>query len=181
MMIDSAVTSSVIVAVVSLVGIGVNSLIAWRNQSKEWDRQRQRELRRDAVIDAIRAHTDLGAALVNLNSCLSGYLSQPEMKLTDKINTQVSEACQRFRDSRTSFMRAYHIANLTIGGQFSNSLSAYFLLTGCVSNDMRRNKSFLDSAKSKKLALSSNYVILSARQALGIKDADDLSQIEDQN
>jgi hypothetical protein len=180
-MIDSTFVSAVIIGTVSLVGIGVNSWIAWRNQSKEWDRQKQRELRRDAVIDAIRAHTDLGAALVNLNSCLSGFLSQPKKKLTDKINTQVSDACQHFRDSRTSFMRAYHIANLAVGGKFSNALSAYFLLTGSVSDDMRRNKSFLDSAKSKKLALSSNNVILSARQALGIKDADDLSLIEDHN
>ena len=146
-----------------------------------WDRQRQWELRHDAILEAIRAHADLESALVNLNSCLSGYLSQPENMLTDKTNTQVSEACQRFRDSRNSFMRAYHIANLAVGGQFSKDLSAYFLLSGGVSNDMTDKKSFLDSAKSKALALSGNNVILSARQALGIKDAGDIPQFDGSN
>jgi hypothetical protein len=46
---------------------------------------------------------------------------------------------------------------------------------------MRQNKKFLDSAKCKELALNGNNVILSARQALGIKDAGELSPIEDQN
>jgi hypothetical protein len=40
---------------------------------------------------------------------------------------------------------------------------------------------FLDSAKSKELALSGNNVMLSARQALGIKDAGDLPQFDGSN
>jgi hypothetical protein len=146
-----------------------------------WDRQKQWELRRDAVLDAIRAHADLESALVNLNSCLSGYLSVSAKVLTDKADAEVSAAVQGFRSSRTSFRRAYLIVDLAVGGQFSNALSAYFLLTGVVSTDMTHKRSFLDSAKHKELALSGNSVILSARQALGIKDAGDLTRFDDSN
>ena len=146
-----------------------------------WDRQKQWELRRDAVLDAIRAHADLESALVNLNSCLSGYLSVSEKGLTDKTDAEVSATIQRFRNSRTSFRRAHLIVDLAVGGQFSNAMSAYFRLTGVVSTDMTHKRSFLDSAKHQELALSGNSVILSARQALGIKDAGDLPRFDDSN
>jgi hypothetical protein len=146
-----------------------------------WDRQRQWELKRDAIQDAIRAHADLESALINLNSGLSGYLSASEKGLTDKTDAEVSAAIQRFRNSRTSFRRAHLIADLAVGGQFSNAMSAYFLLTGVVSTDMTHNRSFLDSAKYKELESSGNSVILSARQALGIKDAGDLPRFHVSN
>jgi len=146
-----------------------------------WNRQRQWELKRDAIQDAIRAHADLESALVNLNSCLSGYLSISEKGLTDKTDAEVSAAIQRFRNSRTSFRSAHLIADLAVGGQFSNAMSAYFLLTGAVSTDMTQNRSFLDSAKYKELESSGNSVILSARQALGIEDAGDLPRFHVSN
>jgi hypothetical protein len=142
-----------------------------------WDRQKQWELRRDAVLDAIRARADLEAALVNLNS----WLSASEKTPTDKADAELSAASQGFRSSRTSFRRAHLIADLAVGGQFSNAMSAYFLLTGAVVRDMTRQRAFLDSAKSKELALSGNNVILSARQALGIKDAGELPLLDDSN
>jgi hypothetical protein len=101
--------------------------------------------------------------------------------LTDKTDAEVSATIQRFRNSRTSFRRAHLIVDLAVGGQFSNAMSAYFRLTGVVSTDMTHKRSFLDSAKHQELALSGNSVILSARQALGIKDAGDLPRIDDSN
>lgn len=142
-----------------------------------WDRQRQWELRRDAVLDAIRAHADLESAMVNLNSSLSAS----EKWHTDKTDAELNAAIQGFRSSRTSFRRACLIANLAVGAQFSNAMSAYFLLTGKVGKEMTLQKCLLDSAKNKELALGGNDVILSARQALGIKDAGDLPRFDDSN
>jgi hypothetical protein len=146
-----------------------------------WDRQKQWEMKRDAVLEAIRAHADLEAALVNLNSCLSGCLSVSAKEHADKTAADLSAAVKGFRSSRTSFMRAYHIADMAVGGQFSNTMSEYFRLTGAVSTDMTHSRSVLDSTKSKELALSGKNVILSARQALGIKDAGDLTRFDDLN
>jgi hypothetical protein len=162
-----------------LFGVAVGASITWFLQRNEWGRQRRWELRRDAVLDAIRAHADLESALVNLNSCLSGYLSISAKGLTDKADAEVSAAALRFRNSRTSFRRAYLIADLAVGGQFSIAMSAYFRLIGAVSTDMRRKRSFLDNAKYEQLVLSGNSVILSARQALGITDAGDPPRFDD--
>jgi hypothetical protein len=142
-----------------------------------WDRQKQWELKRDAVLDAIRAHADLEYALVNLNS----LLSTSKESITDKTNAELSAAALNFRSSRYSFRRAHLIADLAVGGQFSNDMSAYFLLTGTVSKDMTSQKSLLDRAKMEKLALAGKDVILSARQALGIKDAGDLPRFDESN
>ena len=159
-----------------LIGVGFGYLIS----NKVWGWQKRWELRRDAVLDAIRSLADLESALVNLNSCLRVYISIPENKLTDKTNAEVSAASQRFRGSRTSFWCAHRIADLAVGGQFSNALSAYFRSTGAVSKDLDQ-KRFLDGAKYKELALRGNDVILSARQALKIKDAGDLIRLDDSN
>jgi hypothetical protein len=164
-----------------LFGVVVGASITWLLQRNEWGRQRRWELRRDAVLDAIRAHADLESALVNLNSCLSGYLSVSEKGLTDKTDAEPKATIQDSRKSRASYWRARQIAALAVGGQFSNAMSAYFHLTSTVIKDMTRQKSFLDSAKCKELELSSNNVILSAREALGIQDAGDLPQFDDSN
>jgi hypothetical protein len=164
-----------------VAGIALGSGLTWLIQRNEWGRQRRWELRRDAVLDAIRAHAGLESALVNLNSCLSGCLSVSEKGLTDKTDAEASAAIQHFRNSRTSFRRAHLIVDLAVGGQLSNAMSGYFLLTGVVSTDMTHKRGFLDSAKHKELALSGNGVILSARQALGIKDAGDLPRFDVSN
>jgi hypothetical protein len=142
-----------------------------------WGRQRRWELRRDAVLDAIRAHADLESALVKLNSCLSAS----EKNYTDKTDPEFDERIQDFRNSWTSCRRAYLIANLAVGGQFSNALSAYSRLTRTVVNDVKLKKSFLTGAKNKDFVFALNGVILSAREALGIKDAGDLPSFDDLN
>jgi hypothetical protein len=140
-----------------------------------WDRQKQWELRRDAVLGAVRAFAGLESELVSLNSALS----VSEKGRTDEADAELKAAFQRFRDSRTSFLHAFRIADLAVGGQLPNTMYAYFHLTGAVSTDMTRKKCFLDGAKSEELALSGKNLILSARQALGIKDAGDLSRPDD--
>lgn len=160
-----------------LLGVAVGAGLTWLLQRNEWGRQRRWELRRDAVLDAIRAHADLESALVNLNSVLSAS----EKTSTHKTDDELSAAIQRFRSSRTSSRRAYLIANLAVGGQFSNAMSSYFLLTGAVSKEMKHKKVFLDSAKYKELTLRGNDVILAAREALGVTDAGDLPQFDESN
>jgi hypothetical protein len=70
---------------------------------------------------------------------------------------------------------------MAVGGQLSKAMSAYFLLTSAVRKGMTPQKSFLDSERYRELTLSGNDVILSARQALGIKDAGDLPRLDDSN
>ena len=105
-MIDSVVTSSVIVAAVSLIGIGVNSWIAWRNQSKEWDRQRQWEMRRDAVFESMR---EIG----KLESCLIDLCSFCESKVPD--SDEFKEAKKRFLVSAEEFENTMFITDLLAG------------------------------------------------------------------
>jgi hypothetical protein len=144
---------------------------------KTWDRQRQWELKRDAVLDAIRAYTDLESALVTLNSSIS----LREKVRTDETDAEWKAAIQRFRKSRTIYRRAYLIADAAAGEPFSIALSEYFLLTGAVVKDLTPQKTFLDQANSKELALSGKNVILSARTALGIKNAGELPIFGDSN
>jgi hypothetical protein len=146
-----------------------------------WDRQKQWEMKRDAILEGIRAHADLEAALVNLNTCFSGCLTASTKERADETSAKLSAAAQGFRSSRTSFMCAYHIADLAVGGQFSNAMSVYFRLTGDASTKMTHNRSVLGSAEYKELELSGKNVILSARQALGINDAGDLAQFDNSN
>jgi hypothetical protein len=70
---------------------------------------------------------------------------------------------------------------LAVGGQFSDSLSAYSRLTRTIVNDGKLKKSFLTGAKNKDLVFALNSIILSAREALGVKDAGDLPSFDDSN
>jgi hypothetical protein len=160
-----------------LFGVVVGASITWLLQRNEWGRQRRWELRRDAVLDAIRAHADLESALVKLNSCLSAS----EKNHTNKTDPEFDERIQDFRNSWTLCRRAYLIANLAVGGQFSDSLSAYSRLTRTIVNDGKLKKSFLTGAKNKDLVFALNSIILSAREALGVKDAGDLPSFDDSN
>ena len=144
---------------------------------KVWDRQKQWELKRDVIQDAIRAYADLESRLVELNS----WLATSEENLTDKTDSELSAAIQDFRSSRTSFRHAYLIADLAVGGRFSITMSAYLLMTGTIIDDVKLKKSFLTSAQNREFALAGKNLILSARQALGIKDAGDLAQFDDSN
>ena len=183
-MADASCTStlaSILPYVGPLFGVVVGAGLTWFLQRNEWGRQRRWELRRDATLDAVRAEADLEYALIDLNSTLSGSLQRPTGSTDAELNAGIKETSQNFRRSRASFIRAYKVADVAVGGQFSKVLSAYFLLTGAVSKDMTRQKRFLDNAKNRDLALSDKAVILSARQALGIKDAGELPPMEDQN
>jgi hypothetical protein len=165
MMIDSAVTSSVIVAAVSLIGIGVNSWIAWRNQSREWNRQRQWELKRDIVFESMRR-------IGKLESCLIDLLSFCESKVPD--NDEFKEAKKRFLVCAEQFENTMFITELLVGEKLCS------LLHNCV-NKMRRIALQITDGKmptsvileaSKQVLNEVKVVTLAARKELEIKNHD---------
>jgi len=161
----------------TLSGVAVGAVLSWLLQRNEWGRQKQWELKREAVLDAVRALADLEYALIRLNTAFV-VLKEGQ---TSKKESECNDAAQHFRESRTSFRCAHIIADLAIGGQFSNALSAYFLLIGGVSKDIKQRKRFLDREKFTDLTLCNKNVIQSARQALEIKDAGELPAIDESN
>ncbi len=89
----------------------------------------------------------------------------------------------QFRKHCSAYKRAHIIADLAVGGNLSRDLSKYFQFALPLARQGYINrKSFLESAaKKKELALRGNAVIMSAREALGIKDAGDLPLLDESN
>jgi hypothetical protein len=140
-------------------------------------------LRRDATLDAIRGLADLEDSVTNLDS----VLTQPEGILTEEAQTALQNlrlnAMLQFRKHCSAYKRAHIIADLAVGENLSRNLSKYFQFALPLARQGFNNRRpFLEgAAKKKELALRGNAVIMSAREALGIKDAGDLPLLDESN
>jgi hypothetical protein len=166
-----------------LSGVVIGAGLTWLIQRNEWGRQRRWELRRDATLDAIRGLADLEDAVTNLDS----VFTQPEGTLTEEARTAQQnlqfDAMLQFRKRCSAYKRAHIIADLAVGGNLSGNLSKYFQFAlPLAGQGFNNRKTFLNSAaKKKELALRGNAVIMSAREALGIKNASDLPLLDESN
>jgi hypothetical protein len=142
-----------------------------------WDRQRQWELRRDVVLDAIRALADLDGAVTEFYVAWSG----PTGNLTKEAEAALIEAVKLFRRCSSSYQRAHTIADVAIGGELSRSISGYFQFALPLTGKMKSDRTCFNTSAKKQLAKLHNAVILSAREALGIKDAGDLPVLDYEN
>lgn len=166
-----------------LLGVAIGAGLTWLIQRNEWGRQRRWELRRDATLDAIRGLADLENAVTNLDSAFT----QPEGALTAEAraaqqNRQI-DAILQFGKCCSAYKRAHIIADLAVGGNLSSNLSKYFQFALPLARQgLYNRKAFLDSAaKKKEFALKGNAVIMSAREALGIRNAGDLPLLDESN
>jgi hypothetical protein len=166
-----------------LFGVVIGAGLTWLIQRNEWGRQRRWELRRDATLDAIRGLADLEDAVTNLDT----VFTQLEGTLTEEARTAQQnwqlDAMLQFRKHSSAYKRAHIIADLAVGGNLSKNLSKYFQFAlPLVRQGFSNRKPFLETvAKKKELALRGNAVIMSAREALGIKDAGDLPLLDESN
>jgi hypothetical protein len=185
-MIDGSGTSTltnILPYVGSLLGVAVGAGLTWLLQRNEWDRQRQCELRLEVVLDAIRALADLDGAVTEFYTALSVPIHNMPKQAEEALNDTKIEAVKKFSRCSSSYQRAHTIADVAIGGKLSISISGYFQfalsLVGKMRSDkMRSDRMSFSADERKELAKLHNAVILSAREALGIKDAGDLPVLE---
>jgi len=185
-MIDASVPSATpqyLAVIGPLCGVVVGAGLTWWIQRNEWGRQRRWELRRDATLDAIRGLADLEDSVTNLDNAFT----QPEGTPTEEARTAQQnlwlDAILQFGKRCSAYKRAHIIADLAVGGNLSKKLSKYFQFAlPLVRQGLNNRKPFLESAAKKtELALRGNAVIMSAREALGIKDAGDLPLLNESN
>jgi C4-dicarboxylate-specific signal transduction histidine kinase len=180
-MIESGFQSVLIGAVGPLIGVVVGSVLTWRVQRNEWDRQRQWELKRDVVFDVVRAMADLDGTVTEF--CVA--FSSPSGNLTEDAETALKnmkiEAIKRSVQCSSTYGRAHTVADLAIGGKLSRAASAYFRSALLLIKTVQSNPNFVYSQAQKELAKLHNAVIISAREALGIRGADDLPVLDYEN
>ena len=184
-MIDATVTSSVIVAAVSLIGIGVNSWIAWRNQSKEWDRQKQWELRRDAILKALDAFNYFDSSIIDISAAHRNALKTCDLESRDRVQNQFEKASDGFWECKQNFSRAILLQFCSLmrrlGGNLSNALHDYsglalrFVLSICIPENDHLDRT------DEKLAITEKgrEVVKAASTALKKKYAEYVPPIED--
>jgi hypothetical protein len=94
-----------------------------------WDRQRQWEMRRDAVIEAVRALSELEMALIELRIAHSMPLPETEdlriSTLAARHNRQ-----GRFDACMTKYYCAQFVTDLVAGEELQRQLSEYFQEVG---------------------------------------------------
>jgi len=169
-----------------LIGVGLGYLIS----DKVWDRQKQWEMRRDVVIDSVRALADLELVFYNvinthnLHNALKNSFAKSTKEGEDalkKAEYEHIEAMQQHQKCLSLFQRAHTVADVAIGGELSRNLSGYFQFSGRFIQKVLDMKPIKMTAGNKELAGWHNRVILSARKALGIKDAGDLPVLDYDN
>jgi hypothetical protein len=146
-----------------------------------WDRQKQWEMRRDAVLDVVRAIGKLNQALISLNSEDVTYeycRRNPEYKdQQDKTFVSREAAIENYGSCRSEFEDTRFVADLTAGKELRIALFEYFkvivigealVLTSSVV-PMNRDEFFnSQSMRDQKI----NAVYEAARKELNIKSED---------
>ena len=82
-----------------------------------WDRQKQWEMRRDAVSDALRALRELETSLINLRSVFSCSIIENSLRY---------QASLQFEACNTRYLHAKDFADLVVGKELPKHLAAYF-------------------------------------------------------
>ncbi len=177
----TSATSQYLVVIGPLCGVVIGAGLTWLIQRNEWGRQRRWELRRDAVLDAVRCLSDLEDAVLNLDNALTRPAGEPTEEARTALDSMRIDAYQQLRKCSSAYKRAHIVADLAVGGQVSKTLSAYFQLALKLSLQSVKQNSSIPSNERKELALRGNAVIISAREALGIKDAGDLPLLDGSN
>jgi hypothetical protein len=146
-----------------LVGVGFGYLIS----DKVWNRQRQWEMKRDAVLEAVRALGELELAMIDVRSVYqtSSHFPNNDMKAQQKASVSGVAECD------AKFYRSIFVADLCVGKEFGGTLSKYFQAVNSIVKDAHNgNPNFCTSEKLKEIADLSREVINVARKKLNIKN-----------
>ena len=140
-----------------------------------WDRQRQWEMRRDAVIEAIRVRTRFSNALAKLGGLLQVIVDEKSDEF-DRHNQTVREAYFHYAECVSEYECANLILDLIFGGDTSNSFRNYHQFADSLVRDSKDNPSiFAKRGIGNELVNKSSAFIRSAQKALGIKDAEQIT------
>jgi hypothetical protein len=133
-----------------IVGPFVGAYIGAAISDKVWHRQKQWEMRRDAVVDVISAQDELERALL----------------LLDKDTKTHFESCF------TKFYRSMFFAELIVGEELKDSITEYFIEIGSIAKMIANgNSTYIANPETKSvLKQKSNAVIRLARKELNIKN-----------
>jgi hypothetical protein len=146
-----------------------------------WDRQEQWKLRRDVVIDLIRAMADMDRLIPDF----SAAFSSPSGILTEEAKQHLmSNRIETFREERrctSEYLRAHTVADLAIHGKLSRASSSYFQFAGRVLKEIPSNPGRYDSKTRLELAKLHNAAIIAARKELGVYETDDLPVLDYEN
>jgi hypothetical protein len=147
-----------------------------------WDRQKQWELRRDVVLDSVRALADLDGAVREFSVAWTDIHGNLTEEAEDFVRKRKIEAITQSDQCRASYQRAHSVADVVIGGELSRNISGYFqcacLFMGKMQSGLNRSDR---TTAQKELAKWHNRVILAARTSLGIKDAGDFPVLDYDN
>jgi hypothetical protein len=148
------------------------------NSDKAWHRQRQWELKRDVVLDSVRAM----AVFDQFMSEFSVAFSKPDGIPTDEARAKLEkdkiEAYQKVGQITSAYQHAHSVADLAIGKHLSVALTGYFQFSASILRDIPSGKAIYDSNSRKELGKYHNAIILAARKELGNSSVDDLPVID---
>jgi hypothetical protein len=121
----ATIISSTFIAAVSIIGILVSSHLTSQNQRKDWDRQRQWELKRDVVFEVLR---DLRQFLCKLHDLRNAYNGIPVQCLEDAAHPEKQKdiAWERFCFSNAKIRTSIFIAKVLVGEALNTALSKYY-------------------------------------------------------
>jgi hypothetical protein len=150
---------------------------------KVWDRQKQWEMKKEAVLDSLRALADYENASSNLDSTFTVRVENCNGDGRTVLENLQCNALSQFRKCDSEYNRAHIIADLSVGGQVSKDLSKYIQFSAPIILDaLPERRRFLNRPETlKELAQRRDAVIMSSREALGIKDAGDLPLLVESN
>ncbi len=138
-----------------------------------WDRQKQWELKRDTIIDAVRALIDLHEALLDLHSAYSRPITDNSVRNADTASKQ-KEARESWDSYSARYCRAMVVSDLVAGHDLQKQLADYFGTVGTVADQIfdRNESQSVSSDTLTKLRGIYEDVISAARKELNITKSD---------
>jgi hypothetical protein len=141
---------------------------------KYWDRQKQWEMRRDAVYDAWGALCELGIILIKLRTAFSLAIPDSEDLKNSVLSFRYNAAAQ-FDACYVKYSHAKDLADMVVGKELPKHLAAYFQSVGIIANKIiNGDTEYFTSERMKELAGIYKEILQEARKELNIKNSDDV-------
>jgi hypothetical protein len=131
-------------------------------------------LRLNAIADTWRNLQELETSLINLHSAYSCPIIGDEKADILALKGRYA-ASKHFEVCNTRFLHAKDFADLVIGKELPNYLSAYFKQVGEIAKEIfKENPGYYTSEQRRELADRYNLIRLESRRELNIKNVDDV-------
>jgi hypothetical protein len=135
-----------------------------------WDRQKQWEMRRDTLYEAVRVLTGYNGALTGLHLAYS-VIDHEDSGKNAARNKLIVEKYLQYLQCCSDFHCAISILDMVVGGKVSSDFRNYYEFAQSLVENQPKDKNFLDDEIGKELRRKLDFFVQSARGALGINDA----------